>query len=70
MDAITAALSFNALKSLETASAIQFAVAGKMLDNTRAGGDAVVQLIQAAAGQSQEFVGEALDALGRLDVYA
>ncbi len=59
-----------AMKSLETATAVQFAVAKKVLDTTRAGGDAAVQLINAAAEQAREVVGESLAASGRLDVLA
>ena len=58
------------MKSLETATAIQFSVAKKVLDTTQAGGDAAVQLINAAANQSREVVGQSLAASGRLDVYA
>ena len=59
-----------AMKSLETATAIQFAVAKKGLDTTQAGGHAVVQLIDATANQTREVVGQSLAASGRLDVYA
>ncbi|MCZ6817643.1 MAG: hypothetical protein O7F76_13230 [Planctomycetota bacterium] len=70
MNATAVTSSILAMKSLETTTAVQFAVAKKVLDTTRSGGDAVVQLINAAAEQARDVGGESLAASGRLDVYA
>jgi|GEM_PF-3176621 len=57
------------LKSAETAFQAQVAVAGKLIDNQRTQGDAVVQLLEAASENLESASQDLLAAVGsNLDV--
>ncbi len=69
MDSLTSAV--VGLKLAETASSIQYAVAAKMLQNSRTQGDAVLKMLESAKDGFDQAVANVADAIsGQLDLYA
>jgi len=69
MNVASVASAAVSLKSAETAFQAQVAVAGKLLDNQRTQGDAVVQLLQAATDNLESASQDLLSAVGgNLDI--
>lgn len=69
MNVSSVAAAAVSLKSAETAFQTQVAVAGKLLDNQRAQGDAVIQLLQAATENIDAASNNLIAAVGgNLDV--
>jgi len=64
MNVASVASAAVSLKSAETAFQTQVAVAGKLLDNQRTQGDAVVQLLQAATDNLESASQDLLTAVG------
>jgi len=70
-DAMSSISSISNLQAAETASKIQFAVAAKAMQTTRARGEAMVQLIDAAAETMNQAVEQTAADLGaNLDIRA
>lgn len=70
MDVSSLTSALVGLKAAETASTIQYAVAGKLLRTQRQQGDAILKLLQAASQQVESAAADVLDATGSLDLYA
>ena len=71
MNVSSVAAAAVSLKSAETAFQTQVAVAGKLLENQRTQGDAVVQLLQAATDNLETASSDLLKAVGgNLDIRA
>jgi hypothetical protein len=73
MDPIDLASALTGLKAAETTSRVQYAVAAKMLKIANTQGEAVTQLLEAAAEGFDEALADAIRAVApsrALDTYA
>lgn len=66
MNVSSVASAVTSLKAAQTTSQIQFAVAAKFLDQQRAQGESVVQLIQSASQNLDESLANVSQAIGGL----
>ena len=66
MNVSSVASAVTSLKAAETASQIQFAVAAKSLNQQKAQGQAVVQLIQSASANVDQSIANVSEAIGGL----
>lgn len=66
MNVSSVASAVSSLKAAETASQVQFAVAAKSLNQQKAEGQAVVQLIQGAQENLDQSIANVSDAIGGL----